>query len=264
MGSQAPVAGMNKLDNVPGFLWTEDCISRSGEGDDILGEPAGCLCAGGQCSASTCGCRRVNALGSDVFTAEGRFLPLVHGIDFEDLIYECGPACSCSSATCPLAVTARPSRRGLRLENIPGKGWGVVADTPILRGEFICSYAGEYITTAEAQRRLRGYDAAGGGHALLVIRQWLPSRGAVLRVNLDGTRRGNASRFLNHACNGGNLQLVMVQRTGSALPRVALFAATDIPAGAELTYSYGEPNPGPGRPCLCGTVACKGYMPHDV
>ena len=52
-----------------------------------------------------------------------------------------------------------------------------------------------------------------------------------------------------------------------------------IGAGEELTYAYGEPNPGllrdalddaaaqrerrAARPYRCGTAACLGYMPFD-
>lgn len=58
------------------------------------------------------------------------------------------------------------------------------------------------------------------------------------------------------------------------LPRVALFAACDIAAGSELTFSYGASSAGPAatdvaepgapqlRRCLCGTAACRGFLPR--
>jgi histone-lysine N-methyltransferase SETMAR len=173
----------------------------------------------------------------------------------------------------------------------------------------VCEYAGEPLTTAQARSRLAGYDAAGAGHALLVARAVLPSGGAALRLNLDATRRGNVARcacaraagwraqggighgmwphegldtrapprFINHSCDGGNLELVFVTAKGELLPRVALFAARDIAAGEELTFSYGgggaqpaaqggaAPSPaGKERaPCCCGADVCTGWLPSE-
>ncbi|PNH02938.1 Histone-lysine N-methyltransferase SUVR3 [Tetrabaena socialis] len=133
--------------------------------------------------------------------------------------------------------------------------------------------------------RLRMYDQQGQGHALLVLREVLPS-GLVLRTNIDATRLGNVARFFNHSCDGGSLELVVVRRRGSLLPAVALFAAHDISPAEELTFAYGPPTSGraaaaSGRPgeerqqqqqqlerpqqrCLCGSSACLGLMPNEA
>jgi len=118
----------------------------------------------------------------------------------------------------------------------------------------------------------------------LVARMVLPSTSTSLRINIDATKKGNISRFMNHSCDGGNLLLVLVSCKGELLPRVALFAARDIALGEELTFSYGQPNSqavageGPTplssagqtrgasrsqRRCFCGTAACSGFMPTD-
>jgi histone-lysine N-methyltransferase SETMAR len=39
-----------------------------------------------------------------------------------------------------------------------------------------------------------------------VVREVLPS-GLALRSSIDATLVGNVARFLNHACDGGNLQV---------------------------------------------------------
>ena len=143
-----------------------------------------------------------------------------------------------------------------------------------------------------------------------MLREWLPSGTAVVRLNIDATHRGNLARFFNHACDGGNLQLLLGRRgmacnrlccgaaarrelqwwtapccplpppqlahaqdsrpmpcrrrTGSLLPRVVFVTSRPVAAGEELTYAYGPPNAGPdGRPCACGTAACRGFMPHE-
>jgi SET domain-containing protein len=97
------------------------------------------------------------------------------------------------------------------------------------------------------------------------------------------------------SCDGGNLEAVLVTMKGFMLPRVALFAARDIPAGQELTFAYcyavansmcdtdktGDKTlqgsvQGPGnefeggtaggsrRRCYCGTAACSGYLPSAL
>ncbi|GIL76041.1 hypothetical protein Vretifemale_5776 [Volvox reticuliferus] len=120
-------------------------------------------------------------------------------------IMECGPACACSPA-CGQVHPRRPREcgwergledTGLKMEAHGGvsrstspcptrltqgglvvrvairwqeaKGWGVVALEPIPARRFICLYGGEYVTTTEAEGRLKEYDVAGQGHALLVI-----------------------------------------------------------------------------------------------
>ena len=147
-----------------------------------------------------------------------------------------------------------------------------------------------------------------------VLREWLPSGTAAMRLNIDATKQGNLARFFNHSCDGGNLKLLLgrwlgqaglrdlstsrkvagcsmlalrlaprlgsfpsdrpthtlrsrvapCRRTGSLLPRVLFATNRPVSAGEELTWQYGPPNAGPGgRPCLCGTTACLGFMPHE-
>eukprot|EP00884_Botryococcus_braunii_P022971 jgi/Botrbrau1/9358/Bobra.354_2s0015.1 len=126
------------------------------------------------------------------------------------------------------------------------KGWAAFAGKDVPLGGFVCLYAGELLSSKEAESRLRDYDAASAsssGHALLVVREILPSGKAALRINIDATRKGNAARFFNHSCDGGNLQPLVVRSVGDLLPRVALFASRDIHQGEELTFAYGPPNP---------------------
>lgn len=58
------------------------------------------------------------------------------------------------------------------------KGWTAISAQHIPAGAFVCQYAGELITTADARQRLASYDLRGAaattGHALLV-RQLLES-----------------------------------------------------------------------------------------
>ncbi|KAL0054878.1 hypothetical protein WJX82_003684 [Trebouxia sp. C0006] len=153
---------------------------------------------------------------------------------------ECGPACSCG-LQCPF----RESQRGLSVVvalQSSEKGMSVIASQNIDQGQFVAQYAGEMLTNSEADRRLAEYDAtrAGVGHALMVVRETLPSGTACLRFNIDATCIGNVARFFNHSCDGGNLRLEIVRSRGSPLPHVAMFASKDIQTGGEMTFSYGS------------------------
>ena len=119
-----------------------------------------------------------------------------------------------------------------------------------------------------------------------VVRQHLPSQQLALRFNIDATKRGNAARFINHRCGDPNTTLVIVWRSGSLLPVVAVVARVNIKMGEEITFSYGDglsvddvPETASGQapghckpkgdactsqPCLCGSSYCKGFMPIRV
>ncbi|KAK9912953.1 hypothetical protein M0R45_036785 [Rubus argutus] len=125
-----------------------------------------------------------------------------------------------------------------------GCGVGFVCRPIHPKGSIVCEYAGELLTTKESRLRQQMYDElSSGGHfspALLVVREHLPSKKACLRFNIDATRIGNVSRFINHSCDGGNLSTALVRSSGVLLPRLCFFASKDIKEDEELTFSYGE------------------------
>lgn len=150
------------------------------------------------------------------------------------------------------------------------KGWGLHAgQTRIKKGEFVCEYAGEFLTTQETRRRQKIYDDVkkSSPAALLVVREHLPSGEACLRVNVDATQIGNVGRFINHSCDGGNLVSVLVRSCGVVVPRLCFFAARDIAETEELTFSYGDVRScshGESlKPCFCGTPDCLGMLPSE-
>ncbi|XXG42629.1 hypothetical protein AAC387_Pa01g2859 [Persea americana] len=183
------------------------------------------------------------------------------------VITECGESCGCGRE-CGNRTTQRGVAVGLKIVRDSVKGWGLHADQFIRRGEFICEYAGELLTTDEARKRQQKYDelASQGrfSSALLVVREHLPSGKACLRLNIDATRVGNVARFINHSCDGGNLLTVLVRNCGSLLPRLCFFASRDIVEGEELTFSYGDIRLRPmGSPCFCGSSRCFGVLPSE-
>lgn len=119
----------------------------------------------------------------------------------------------------------------------------------------------------EQEREVQAEDPGSstwGGHALLVLREVLPSGGRALLTCVDATLRGNVSRFINHSCDGGNLTVMAVRPAGALLPLICLFTRRHICAGEELTFSYsgtGGERRNSGTRCLCGTPCCTGFLP---
>ena len=110
------------------------------------------------------------------------------------------------------------------------------------------------------------------GVGLQVVREWLPSCNACLRINVDATSVSNVAHFFNHSCDGGNLVIVLVRVRGSPVPLLGMFARRDIVPGEELTFCYGKEPPdslpisdrGPTRtrrPCFCGSHQCTRVLP---
>lgn len=207
----------------------------------------GCRCQG-RCDPSFCPCSRLVQAGTT-----------------DAVVSDCGSACgcdpNCGTAAKRLAVPLQ-LRKGL-------KGWSAHTQVDIASGTYVAQYVGEVLNSRDAEARLQEYDKEekqAEGHALLVVREYLPS-GSCLRLNIDATKVGNVARFFNHSCDGGNLQLELVRPVGELLPRVCLFASRDISAGEELTFAYGLPN-GPAesqplRHCMCGSESCLGFLPHS-
>ena len=248
-------------------------ISTSIWPDNLYTNTHGCSCPDGKCSTETCACIQANSMGQ-VFDSSGRLLPLTLGIDFQDSLSECGPYCSCQGQCTNSPTLNTMLKFPITLRYIPNKGIGAFAGAEIPLGSFVCTYSGELLRTEEASTRLQQYDEMGQGHALLVLREVLPSGSAALRTTIDATVKGNIARFFNHRCGGGNLDLLTSRSPGSLIPRVCLFANRDIHKGEEITFAYGLPNSGEGdemerkkerksQRCFCGSEKCLGFLPHQ-
>jgi hypothetical protein len=132
----------------------------------------------------------------------------------------------------------------------PVHGKGVFATRMIPAGSRIIEYRGERIDWAEAERR-----AAEKGGPLNHTFFFSLHDGRVI----DGGRRGNAARFINHACEP-NCE-ALEHEDG----RVYLYALRPIERGEELSYNYaliyeGRHTPAVKRAfaCRCGTPGCTG------
>jgi hypothetical protein len=100
----------------------------------------------------------------------------------------------------------------------------------------------EGAATADEGGTAEGGSGGGGGDTAVRVRA------------IDPTRRGNVGRWLNHACDGGNLAPWMVRAAGDDGDgggggcRVVFFTTRRVEAGEELRWKYGESSGGESPP----------------
>jgi SET domain-containing protein len=143
----------------------------------------------------------------------------------------------------------RGRRIQVRRSGVHGKG--VFALQAIRRGEVILEYIGERITWEEAQRR-HPHDPANPDHTFYFHVDELEV--------IDANVGGNASRWINHACEP-NCESDEVQG------RIFIKALRQLKPGEELFYDYRltldeRYTPALKRQyaCHCGSPRCRGTM----
>ena len=123
---------------------------------------------------------------------------------------------------------------------------------PASKGARVVAYRGVRIESAAADER-PATDPADPYHTL----QFELSDGTVI----DGSRRGNAARWINHGCDPNR---EAIEHDDG---RVFIHARRTIHAGEELRYDYRLQYEGPLTPreqrsfvCPCGARRCRGTM----
>ncbi|XP_032406427.1 histone-lysine N-methyltransferase SETMAR-like [Xiphophorus hellerii] len=229
----------------------------------------GCSCISHSCHPETCSCLQTSGKAYD---DTGRLLNLDGPeSDYSSPVFECNALCTCSD-TCSNRVVGRGLRLRLEVCRTKSKGWGVRASEEIPRGMFVCEYAGEVISFAEATRRQLSQTDEENNY-IIAVREHAGT-GSVTETFVDPARAGNVGRFLNHSCTP-NLYMLPV-RVHSAIPRLALFAGRCIHAQEELTFDYsgryGAQKPVEAlsndglkrKQCHCGSVNCALFLPLDL
>ncbi|MCF7831312.1 MAG: SET domain-containing protein [Candidatus Pacebacteria bacterium] len=97
-------------------------------------------------------------------------------------------------------------------------GLGLFAIQDFKKGELVIEYTGDRITDAEAQKR--------GGKYLFQVND---------NLTIDGTKRHNTGRYMNHACKP-NAEAEHDEETD----RIYIRAKKPIKSGEEITYHYGK------------------------
>jgi len=159
----------------------------------------------------------------------------------------CSKACKCSDKCCN-----KPFRKDKRLKVVKTQhcGWGAVAVEAIKKDEFVIEYTGEVIDDAMCEKRLwemKGRRSICNFYMCEIAKDFI----------IDATRKGNASRYLNHSCQP-NCRLEKWRVDGET--RLGVFAGRDILAGEELNYDYKYVEFGPNVKCCCGAPNCRGAI----
>ena len=163
------------------------------------------------------------------------------------------PNATAKAAKAKVAKAANAAKGGRRIQvkrsGVHGKG--VFAVQPIAAGETVIEYVGEVISWEEAQRR-HPHDLCDPNHTFY--------------FHIDGDHvidalfDGNASKWINHACDPN---CESDERAG----RIFIQAVRDIAAGEELNYDYGlvlderyTAKLKAEYACHCGAAHCRGTM----
>jgi len=168
-------------------------------------------------------------------------------------------------------------------------GWGLFAEQPVVAGEVVAEYVGEYVSNAVADSRERKY-------------QELRIQDYQFRVEanlvIDATMKGGCGRYINHCCDPNciaqiidgdypqqhlkrvsellcpckvccnfSLLILIVLYLCYLIGKVLVIARRDVKALEEITYDYQFPlenNLDARIPCNCGAVLCRGFMNWDL
>lgn len=218
-----------------------------------------CFCRG-KCTAKSCVC----------FNFGGDFNKKTitsHQTSLESFpIFECNDFCSCTQ-DCENRIVQKGPLLGLivlRCDQIE-KGLGLFSNNFISKGTFVCTYAGEVITRTEAERRHCRNILSAKMNYIFCLKEH--SNDKVTETIIDSSIFGNIGRYINHSCNP-NCVIVPV-RVDTPIPKLAIFASSDIPPETEITYDYGPHSlsnneGGELTKCLCLNKSCRQWLPNET
>ncbi|ETL45842.1 hypothetical protein L917_04016 [Phytophthora nicotianae] len=183
--------------------------------------------------------------------------------EMERIVY-CGEGCynrmlliSCSDETCsapdPSLCSNRAIKRrelkSMRVEYIPGPGFGLIANEDINAGEFVIEYVGEVIDDKECERRMITYRDNGEVNFYMMELE--------KNIVIDAKYRSNDSRFINHSCDPN---CVTQKWNVDGMQRIGIFARRNIAPNEEITIDYNFSHFGEAADCRCGSTSCTGKI----
>lgn len=124
----------------------------------------------------------------------------------------------------------------ISVQEIEGKGRGVVAEKEFKRGDFVVEYAGELIDLLAAKEKESEYsqDITKGCYMYYFNHR-------DKQYCIDATKEtGRYGRLINHSCKTPNCVTKVVMLPNQVEPRLILVAKQDIQIGTELLYDYGD------------------------
>jgi hypothetical protein len=169
-----------------------------------------------------------------------------------ELSIECGADCP-TGEYCQNKKFQQKAYACIQIFKTRKKGFGLRTKHLIRKGEFVIEYCGEVLGAGLFQKRIEEYSKKGARHFYFMS----------LKANeqIDASKKGNVSRFINHSCNPN---CVLEKWVVGNQMRVGIFAKTDIEEGDELTFDYKFERYGSkAQVCYCGEENCSGYIGKD-
>ncbi|KAF9146619.1 Histone-Lysine N-Methyltransferase ash1l [Mortierella sp. GBA39] len=167
------------------------------------------------------------------------------------MFYECISAhCPCRDLCSNQRFQKRHNEDNLRVIWTQERGFGIQTTAPIKKGNLVIEYRGEVISQAECHKRMEGIYKNNKNFYFLEY-----EKGEVV----DACQKGTNARFVNHSCSP-NSQIEKWFLNGEM--SIGIFAAQDIPAGAEISYDYNFSSfsGAQKQKCRCGAPNCRGYI----
>lgn len=247
---------------IPENLPTEDIIRRNEY------ELMGCDCINLCTSSESCACiQRSGAVYS--FSDSKNLNEYILGETGSNRpVYECNKNCRCQFALCGQKLVQFGPRPHLKIFDTDksGKGYGLLTETSIKLGSFICEYAGEVLTQKEVLIRYKFYREMDLQNNYIFCINENFGESSNEKTFIDPTFYGNIGRYINHSC-APNCTLIPV-RIDDNIPKLCIFANQNINKQTELTFDYGQ-NDRPinnikeRKKCLCGAQNCRMFLPFD-
>lgn len=214
------------------------------------------------CKCGSTGCENDCCMHGGNYEIKNNQLVLKNKRKCKDVIYECNENCECIEACFNKLVQYGPAE-DLKIKKFNHKGYGLITTKPLIKGTFVCEYAGEILTKSEAIRR----DQSGNSMNYILCLNEISSESHANKIQtfIDPSKKGNIGRYINHSCDP-NCEIISV-RVDSVIPKIAIYAKRDIQAYDELTFSYGAVDPktvdkNNVKFCLCGADNCQIYLPN--
>ena len=129
---------------------------------------------------------------------------------------------------------------GLTIKKSPINGKGCFATRRFAKGRKIAEYAGERITTKEAERRAASRQIL---RICAIDRRW----------SLDGARGGNGTHYINHSCRPNSYMRI-------TRGHILFMALRDIRPGEEITLDYETTLHPDTKKCRCNAKGCRGTI----
>nr|XP_012145504.1 PREDICTED: histone-lysine N-methyltransferase SUV39H2-like isoform X1 [Megachile rotundata]XP_012145505.1 PREDICTED: histone-lysine N-methyltransferase SUV39H2-like isoform X1 [Megachile rotundata] len=187
-----------------------------------------------------CECKVCDTRSQCCFTQHGKICPYTTNCKIRvppgTPIYECNKRCNCDINCKNRVVQRGTSMHFCIFRTANGRGWGVKTLKLIRRGAFVTQYVGEVITSEEAEKRGKNYDAAGKTYLFDLDYNETEEQ---CPYTVDAAMYGNVSHFINHSCDP-NLAVygIWINCLDPNLPKLALFATRDIKKDEEITFDY--------------------------